>query len=30
MGDKVLVRKLIEKYEDGDYIFREGEVGHDM
>ncbi|MCH7782624.1 cyclic nucleotide-binding domain-containing protein [candidate division KSB1 bacterium] len=30
MGDKVLVRKLIEKYEDGDYICREGDVGHDM
>ena len=30
MGDKVLVRKLVEKYEDGDYICKEGDVGHDM
>lgn len=30
MSNKVLIRKLVEKYEEGDYICKEGDVGHDM
>lgn len=30
MGEKVIVKKLVETYQAGDYICKEGDVGHDM